>query len=284
MLERILVPTDGSELSERALAAAETLALAQQATMFLVRVVELPWWSNLQPDDPGTVDLYAEADAALTAAASGALDQLADRYRDRLPRVQTSLLHGRAASELLGWEQREQPDLVVMATHGRTGLARFAVGSVADRLIRAGSSPVLLVRSFSPEISPLERVLIPVDGSETAEQVFPMVEALAGSPFREVKLLRVVASEPELVWANAYLGSLAMRTQSAGLDTSWEARVGIAGDVIDSEARAFDLVAMVTHGMGGFKRWQHGSVAERAARDLPTPLLLVRAKDDRRDP
>jgi nucleotide-binding universal stress UspA family protein len=280
MLKRILLPTDGSELSERALAIAATIAAAQGAEVVLACVVWPPWWTATDHTtyEYSSPELYEQIIEAMEVDARAALDRLSQDLAERNVRTRTILLKGSPALELLALEERERPDLVVMATHGRTGLARFALGSVADRLVREGISPVLVVRSFSPAVGRIERVLVALDGSSLAEEALNMVEALAGKPLRLVKLLRVVGSDIDLASASAYMSSIALRMENAGLEAVQAIRVDDdPARVIESEAQSVDLVVLATHGRGGFDRLRHGSVAERAIRYLTVPALLVRA-------
>jgi nucleotide-binding universal stress UspA family protein len=287
MLERILLPTDGSELSERALGIAETLAHAQGAELILARVIEPPWWTATDDSahDYGGPEVYEQVMEAMEIEARAGLDELSERLKQRNVNATTVLLKGRASMELLALEEREKPDLVVMATHGRTGFARFALGSVADRLVREGISPVLVVRSFSPEVSWTERALVPLDGSDLAEQALPMVESLAGKPLRWVKLLTVVDSHQDVPAATAYLAPIAVRMATAGLEVIPEVRVGTPASEITGEAQSVDLVILGTHGRGGLDRLRHGSMAEQATHHLAVPVLLIRAKEAvERDP
>ncbi len=280
MLKRILLPTDGSALSERAVGIGETLAQAQGAELLLARVVEPPIWAALDAYDyEAGPEVYQQVTDALEEDARAGLAELSEALKGHQVSTRTLLLHGRPSLELLHCEEREQPDLVVVATHGRTGLARFTLGSVADRLVREGASPVLLVRSFGSDVSWTDRALVPLDGSALAEQALPMVEALAGKPLHWVKLLRVVESETQVAAANAYLATIAVRMAMAGLEVMPEVRVGEPAEVIEAEAQSVDLVVLATHGRGGFDRFRHGSVAERATRHLAAPVLLVRAHE-----
>jgi nucleotide-binding universal stress UspA family protein len=279
MLKRILLPSDGSELSERALGISETLARAQGAELVVVRVVDPLVWAAMSANEDVGPDLYQQVADAMEEDARRGLEQLLARFKGQDISARTVLLHGRAAFELLDCEEREMPDLVAIATHGRTGLSRFAMGSVADRLVREGLSPVLVVRSFSPDASRTDRLLVPLDGSAVAEQALTMVETLAGKPFRWIKLLRVVDSEAEIASVNAYLAPIAVRMAMAGLEVIPEVRIGDPARVIEAVAQSVDLVVLATHGRGGFDRFRHGSVAERATRHLTVPVLLVRAHE-----
>lgn len=139
MMKQILIPTDGSPLSDRALPLAETLARAQQAEIVLARVVEPPIWYGFDPSGIAAGQVYEDLLVAVEHDAVQRLDGLVGRLQAEGLRARGELLHGPIASALLDFEKDIQPDLVVMGTHGRTGLPRFALGSIADLMVREGS-------------------------------------------------------------------------------------------------------------------------------------------------
>jgi nucleotide-binding universal stress UspA family protein len=277
MIQRILVPTDGSELSERAVPLALALARAQAAELIFTRVVQPPSWNEIGAEGYLAGDTYAEVVAALNEEAKSAVETLGERARHEGLPVRTAVLDGFPAAQLLDYEAEAHPDLVVMASHGRSGLARFALGSVADRLVREGSAPVLVVRSFSPAGEALARALVLLDGSALAEQVLPLVESLAGRPLRSIRLLRVVQSQTEFDEASIYLAGIASRLTQAGLLVDPEVSLDSPLPAIARAVESADLVIMATHGRGGLDRLRHGSVAEGVVRQVPVPVLLVRA-------
>jgi nucleotide-binding universal stress UspA family protein len=169
-----------------------------------------------------------------------------------------------------------QPDLVVMASHGRSGLPRFALGSTAERLVREGTAPVLIVHALNPLDQKLDFALVPLDGSPLAEQALPMVESLAGKPVRQVRLMRAVTRPDETPEARRYLEGVRDRLQSAGLEVTIEVRIDEPATAIRDAGERADLIVLATHGRGGFDRLRHGSVAERVTREAQMPVLLVR--------
>src|SRR5579871_285257 len=285
-MQRILVPVDGSELSERALPYAALLAKAQGAKVLLVRVLEPLVWTN--PGEEGYTD-PATYDYVVNAIRSDALDHLS-RNRDVLEgqgiATETELLEGLAASALLDYEANVAPDLCIIATHGRSGLARFALGSIADRLMRDGSAPILLIPAFAEGDARLDHALVPLDGSPVAEQALPIVEALACGPLSRVTLLTALdeASEPvpaadaPTLMATAYLQQVAARLAESGVPSEVSVVSNDAAEAIEAAASQVDVVIMSTHGRGGLDRIRHGSVADRATHSLPIPRLLVRAQ------
>ena len=149
MYRRIIVPLDGSELAEQALPQAEGLARLTGAPLHLVRVIDP---AGLEP--LGTVVLHTDALAMQLLleeeriAAREYLERIKQDMRDREPKVTVEYRQGPAAQELLAITQ--PGDLLVMATHGRGGLARWFLGSVAEAVVRRASVPVLLIRAAPP--------------------------------------------------------------------------------------------------------------------------------------
>jgi nucleotide-binding universal stress UspA family protein len=143
MYSRIMVPLDGSELAEQALLHAEYLARTSGATLHLVRVVEPP--AAVRTHGVGApVNVYEDVIAAQRQEATEYLDVLRARVTSDGLTVQTAQLDGAAATVLLDYVQAMQIDLVVMTAHGRSGLTRSALGTVADRVTRGGAAAVLL--------------------------------------------------------------------------------------------------------------------------------------------
>jgi nucleotide-binding universal stress UspA family protein len=276
-LRKFLIPTDGSELSERALPPAVILARSQEAEVTVVTVLEPIVWAGRGFDWSVSPDLYQQLADQLSEEARASTAALVNRIAEQGVQARAEVLNGVGAAALLDFEQQMKPDLIVMASHGRTGLARFALGSVADRLVRDGATPVLLVRSFTLPVTRLDTALVPLDGSPAAEAALPMVERLAGKPLQAVRLVRAVSSGDDLYEAERYLQTISWRLAEVGLQTTEQVRLGEPGEVIEAESAGMGFVVLATHGRGGFQRLRHGSVAERATRELKVPVLLVRA-------
>lgn len=283
MLQQILVPVDGSELAERALPCAARLARASGATLHLVQVVGSPppaWGATLGLYLPDSA--YDDVVAAETRAAAAYLDGLRTRLEADGLSVRATHLVGDVASLLLDYEREAGIDLVVLCSHGRGGLARFTLGSIAARLLHHGAVPVLLVRAFGAPVD-LTQAVMPLDGSRLAEEALPVVAALAGPIVQGVTLLRVAGSDEDGVEAERYLNGLAerLRREVAALRGDGACRVQVTeGDpaqVILETAGADRLVVMATHGRSGLTRWPVGSVTDRVARGGAAGVLAVRA-------
>jgi nucleotide-binding universal stress UspA family protein len=143
MYERILVPLDGSKLSEMVLPNVEALVEKFASTVILVRVNPPPSTSSatgLPPREPTSVHRLAQQ------AADGQLSGVAEQLRAKGCNVQLEGPNGSPADEILDAARASRVDLIAMTTHGLGGLGRLLMGSVADEILRKASCPVLLVR------------------------------------------------------------------------------------------------------------------------------------------
>jgi nucleotide-binding universal stress UspA family protein len=192
---------------------------------------------------------------------------------------------------------------IVMATHGYSGISRWRHGSVAERVLQSASVPVLMVcakggEGVSEETMTCQRILVPLDGSNRAEQALPPAVSVAQALDAEIVLFRVpiahvsgsfadswyVPLEGTLETANQiaeeYLSRVADDLREQGARVATGTRMGGVADAIlgYAEENKIDLIAMCTHGRTGLARWTLGSVADRVLRARSLPLLLVRAR------
>ena len=273
MFTHILLPVDGSELAERALTYLEHIAPLTGSTIHLVEVVQLlpnPTWTLAPGIVPETEYEQAREEATGYLEATRAR-LLANGVRD----VRATQLTGDPAASLLDYERDAGIDLVVMSSHGRTGLARFALGSVAERLVQYGSTPVLLVRAFG-EVAIPRHVVVPLDGSARAEAALDAVERLAPQLLREVTLLRVVRNDEEGREAERYLQDVLARPWREGVTVRPRVVMGDPAAAIVAAGGPDKLVVMTTHGRAGFTRWALGSAADRVAHGGAGAVMLVR--------
>src|SRR5581483_1372932 len=248
--------------SDRAVDLAKRIALAQSAEIILARVAEPVAGSLASAGGGGNADDYDHFSQSDDAHIMGELRSLADTFGLGSLAVRCLVLHGPIEQALLDCERQQRPDLVVIASHGRTGLARLALGSVADRLVRDGASPVLVTPRSRGIITTPDHALVLLDGSAVAEHALPMVQEMAGRPLRRLVLFRSVRKEQDRSPATAYLEGIARRLDSSGARV--EIVVDVAPDVRESVEQAsatVDLIILCTHGRGGFSRLRHGSVA-----------------------
>lgn len=295
MIEQIIVPVDGSVLSEQALPFATLLARSYGCPVVLAHVVELPMYVTI--DDP------------VAFVAMDALQDYLNSLTDRAPRdltARTVIRSGRPHSELLALADETPGSMIVMATHGRGGVPRALLGSVADKVVHESNVPVGLVRAAStmPVVPDrLRTIAIPLDGSELSEAAFLMGVDLAGRTEADLELVRVV----EPLWA-AYAGemhgmmvadarliddmmeemeieartaldSLASAARRKGLAVEWSVEFGRPLSEIlrfAVEKRA-DVILTTTHGRGGLSRMVFGSVTTALINQSPVPLIVIPA-------
>jgi nucleotide-binding universal stress UspA family protein len=142
--QRILVPLDGSTLAEQVLPSAASVAQVLDAEMILFRVPVVYASRSLMGE------WYVPLEGVFETANQGAqayLNQVASRLEEQRINVSTAMQMGPVAESIIEYAETNQIDLIAMCTHGRAGPARWALGSVADRVLRASDIPVLLVRA-----------------------------------------------------------------------------------------------------------------------------------------
>lgn len=292
MYRTILVPLDGSALSERALPVAAALAQSLSAQAVLVRAAKASVFPGVDP----TEAQYQAVEEARTY-----LSTLAAGLREQGVSVETAVPYGDTADAILLESDLRGADLVVMSTHGRSGLGRWIYGSVAEGVLSRSPVPVLLVRPTGEAVTLAAEpdrtsILVPLDGSIFAEAALPHAAALARATSREIVLLQAVelpmasyssytgvyltpkTLEDERQRAASYLEEVAQRLRSDGLSVQTVVRQGWPADVIayQGASQGPRLIVMATHGRTGIRRLLLGSVALEVVRRSPLPVLLVR--------
>jgi nucleotide-binding universal stress UspA family protein len=303
MVRALMVPLDGSTFAEHALPWAAALARRGPRPLHLVQV-HVP----LMP-------AYGETGVMLDRTVEDEVRQTERDYLGsvvgRLAAVevtaQAELVDGAVAEQLVRQAQSKGADLIVMTTHGRGVMSRLLLGSVADNLVRHTTAPVLLVRPAegAPDLrrqAEVRKVLVPLDGSPLAEKVLgPLESLLEAWPAAEVILLRLVQpGMADAAMANVWSQPLLERLEKLQKELEAEARqylIPIAADLrkrgrqvqiriachdqaaagilAEAKASGADLIAMATHGHGGWKRALRGSVADKVLRAGDLPMLIV---------
>ncbi len=320
MFKKLLVPLDGSPLAERALKPAFSLARQANAELLLLRVAYA---------EAIVIPVLGVPGARGLAWPSQALAHAAREAHDYLTSVQMAY----AAPERLVWSkvitdetqspdiaahiiqtaQDDQSDLIVMSSHGRSGMQRWVYGSVAERVLSAAPCPVLALRNAA---SP-RRVLISLDRSPLSEQALRPGLDVAHSLGCDVTLLHIIAEglpsgilpqHPHYHFysrqmgidvpysgsqplpprqrlldqlhddAFAYLQQLALKHHHPGLTVHTAVEFGSPAETILAYAdhHDIDLIVMATHGYTGLRRWVYGSVTNKVMRGGKHSLLIVR--------
>jgi nucleotide-binding universal stress UspA family protein len=294
MFRTILLPLDGSELSESAIPYAEAIARSSLAKLVLARAA-LAFTPSLTDPARGQLEAIQEAETYL--------QRLAGRLTERGVATEVAVPYGPAAEMILLEARLNQADLIVLASHGRTGPGRALLGSVADQVVRQAAAPVLLIpasadRSAIDQCEP--RIMVALDGSGPGEAVLGPAGELASTLGGRLLLLDVAKSSipgesvpaPRAVIlkietgeaphardkAEGYLDRLASGLRATGCPVEINVVTGDPATEIVAEAKAqrADIVALTTHGRGGLARLVKGSVAEALLGQTRLPLLLQR--------
>jgi nucleotide-binding universal stress UspA family protein len=297
-IRQILCATDLSPASEPAWEEAQLLARALGAELVLLHVVPpvlVPMEGYFPPQ------MYQELVEGAEQEAQARLDAVLAKLGEPPLKARSRIAEGSAALRVLDVAREEGSDLLVVGTHGRTGMGRVLLGSVADRIVRSAPRPVVTVRPQPAGTRPtrMGRILYATDFSPTARAAWPWVQALAGATGAAVDLLHVTAQPvPDRHMSPELIGRMAALLEEHGqseaerfLQQSERDRPGrlprervqvlIGRGVVEeqivhwAQARGADLIVMGTHGWSGLLRWMLGSVAHHLLQTAPCPVLTV---------
>jgi len=269
-MPHVLIPLDGSPLAD----AAVPIAL------------------DLEPRAITLLHVEGDEDRG---SASGAF-QGAEKHGLDPQRCRAIVRRGRPAEVIQAVAAEVGATLIAMSTHGRTGFNRLVLGSVAEEVVRASSTPVLLTRSGAPapRMPVLGRPLVGYDGSERAWRAVEALALLGRERLGPVTLLsvfdvasirpaeadaimeRLVAQQRDQLLRQAR--QAAERARGLGVTSSAMVREGRPSTVLleTAEQDGCTLLAVATHGRSGVTRWIFGSVAEELLHTSSVPLLVVR--------
>lgn len=301
MFTKVLVPLDRSPLAEQAISYAAEIARACGASLDVVLVHE-PDEFALVGDQPMWIASQRAAEDAYVTRVVG------DIARDFSVNTTGAALNGPVVEAIAKRAREVSADLVVITSHGRTGLSRAWLGSVADGIIRHVGIPVLMLRptSLEPTVAvPLpvfRRIVVPLDGSAESQRILDAAVVVARCGNASITLMRVVQPVPLITPqadvsmlypafvvddvataqlahdARQHLAGIARTLEEkgiAGIETEVLVEDGVARAVVNfATTHGADLVAMSTHGRGA-SRLLIGSVADKILRASTLPMLLL---------
>ena len=288
MKQTVLVPLDGSQLSERALKVACSIASKRDgAGITLLRALETPRLSAWLPAE--MLPLYDHEKKVVA--------QYLERHREALEKqgieVRTILAPGPGPIKAVVEESKEgRADLVVMSSHGQTGWIKFFLGSNAEKIARLAPTQILVVKGQDEPAPAFKKILIPLDGSKRAEKAIPVALDIAPGGAASITLAGVsvvfqghafegdmrAVVEPDLKRIQEYLDEQAEWLSSQGYQVDTVIRRGEPAEEILklTEETSTDLVLMTSHGRTGLAVWLYGSVAERILRHSPCSVLVMK--------
>jgi len=286
MIDRILVPLDGSRVAEQILPHLRRLLHRRDAEVILVRAAVPP------PMENGM--LMADA---LLSAARDYLVQTQEHLRDQGVRARSIVRVGTPAAVILDVAGEERATMIALATHGETGLKRLLAGSVAEAVLKRSPVPVLVIRPFwsyellpgrtdGEELRPMRNLLLPMDNTDDAGLLLPPVTELARLFEARVVLLHVMKTNghkpsdplPGRAEEEAQLARLASRLEDGKVEAQTLIAKGDPAHEILEAARdnEIDLIAMSTHAKSGFLGLFSSGVTEKVLRESTCPMLVVR--------
>jgi nucleotide-binding universal stress UspA family protein len=295
MFQRILVPLDGSELGELALPYAAELAAAfgSQVDLLYVDDTKSPEQQHMDQVYIGkmverTVELIKNFSPVETNPA----------------RANPVILDGEPAAQIIEYAKKNNVSLLIMVSHGRSGIMPWPMGSTAAKVLQRTDKPVLFIRAQKPVpqsgTSVFGRILLPLDGSPNGESALPHIKELTTRIASELTFFRVIApgyhvqtigglnyvSLPKAEIdrlsdeARQYLDRISAEVEGSRATIKLEVRVGdAASEIIKFAAEQdFNLIAMSSHGYSSIDKWTFGGVTYKVLHSGRTPLFLVRAR------
>jgi nucleotide-binding universal stress UspA family protein len=289
MFERILVPLDGSENAEIVFPYCADLAAKFASTITLVTVSEAT-----------TVDIDHLYRTYLEHARGKMRQQLEPSMAPGTVTLESEVLFGDPAREILRTAEEKDARLILLASHGTSAEGPWLLGHIAAKVLRATKRPVMLIRERLPEVvlqqrKLLRRILVPLDGSEIGEAALCYAVALAEKTSAEIALLEIFEQgrgfgasgaryripEDESVRKSllSYLDHVAGPIKNGGLKVSTTVLFGKAAEnIVDyADKNEIDLIALSTHGRSGLGRWVFGNVTDKILHTGDVAVLVAHA-------
>jgi len=311
----VLAPVDGSTRALRAVPWAEKFA-GPDGTVILLRVVPpQPDYAESLFSLVGAEGTVQEIQDAWNRTAKADLEEAAALLSASGVTVEQMVAAGEPDEEIVAAVARRGAQMIAMASHGRGAVGRAIFGSVADRVARTATVPVLILRTPDEDVDSnvvVSRIVVPLDGSQIAARALPIAGQVAKQFAAPVHVVRAVdaaltlpmasgvfgagpvvnADVTDQIWqeaeaeAQATVTAAVSRLQAEGVDASGGIVNGSPFFAISEMIEPGDLLILTSHGRGGVRRWLLGSVAEKLVREAKAPVMLVpaveRGEDSRR--
>jgi nucleotide-binding universal stress UspA family protein len=298
MFDPVLVPLDGSLLAECALPHAIAIARAFDATTILLRVLD----KNQAGEKSQLFDLVNWQ--INKTGARLYLEKTGTRLKDSGLRIQPIVLEGLVAESITEYAQSHGIKLIILSSHGRSGLSQWGISSVTQKIIFSAPTSVLIIRAHQPVSSELieqqyKSIMVPLDGSRRAENVLPMITLLAHSYHSRIHIVHVV-KKPEMARqlpltredvelseqivsrnreeAIRYLDQVRLHSPLEGIEiqthllTSDNAAATLHELAVKE---SIDMVVLSAHGYSGYNQWPYGSMVNNFVLYSKVPLLIV---------
>jgi nucleotide-binding universal stress UspA family protein len=304
MFDLILVPLDGSQLAECVLPHITSIARSFDAEITLIRMLEKNQASASAP----LFDLVNWQISKTKAALY--LEKTKARFQESGLRAQAMVLEGLVAEGITEYAQNQGMKLIVLSSHGRNGVTQWGISSITQKIILSAQTSLLIIRAhtyYESEVPNYQRILVPLDGSQRAENVLPVITQLAQIHKSEIHLAQVIQT-PEMARqmpptpedldlanrvvtrnreeAERYLEQLKSRSVLEGVTVQTHL---ITGDTAAAELHRMaeqeniDMVALSAHGYSGNHQWPYGSMVNNFILYGKAPLLIVQDQPARQE-
>jgi len=306
MFDPVMVPLDGSLLAECVLQHVVAIARAFDAKVILLRVLDKKQASE-------KAQLFDLVNWQINkTGAKLYLEKISTRLQKSGLRIETVVLEGLVAESITEYALKRGVKLIILSSHGRSGLSQWGISSVTQKIIFSAPTSVLIIRAHQPATSELieqqyTRLMVPLDGSRRAEYVLPMVTLLARFHKSRVSIVHVVKTpemarqmplaQEDLELSNRivarnreeairYLDQVRLQSPLEGIEvetrllTSDNAAAALH-ELVGKEN--IDMVALSAHGYSGYNQWPYGSMVNNFILYSKVPLLIVQdlpAKDE----
>lgn len=307
MFDPILIPLDGSLLAECVLPHASAIARAFNSRVMLLRALD----RNQAAEKAQLFDLLNWQ--INKTGAKLYLEKTSARLQKSGLQVEVTVLEGLVAESITDFAQSQGMKLIILSSHGRSGLSQWGLSSVTQKIIFSAPTSVLIIRAHQPTASDLDerlytQIMVPLDGSRRAENVLPMVTALARFHQSRIHLVHIVRA-PEMARqmplaredvdlsnriiarnreeAIRYLDQVRLHSPLEGIDVETHL---LTGDNAASALHEFadqehiDLVVLSAHGYSGNNRWPYGSMVNNFILYSKVPLIIVQDLPAKEEP
>jgi nucleotide-binding universal stress UspA family protein len=301
----VLAPIDGSTRALRAVPWAARLAGLGGTVVLLRAIPPEPAYADAIVSFAGGPDAVSVIRNEWNTIAQADIDEAAQLLASSGVTVERLVEEGEPDEVITKTARDRGVDMIAMASHGRGAIGRAIFGSVADRVARTATVPVLILRvadeTVDTDSAAVRRIIVPLDGSPLAAQAIPVATAISRKLAVPVHVVRVVDPATNLPISTGTLGpapsvavdfadrlwqeaenaaretvrSAIAQLQAAGVDASGATLQGSPFFAISEIATPDDLIVLTSHGRGGVQRWLLGSVAEKLIREAPAPVVLV---------
>jgi nucleotide-binding universal stress UspA family protein len=294
MLQKILLPLDGSQLAEAAIPYVTNLAEQLGAEIFLLHVCP--------PEHQMYVHMHQ---IYMNSILEGMRRKMKDETAAGEPGINAEVIVGDPVKSIFDYIKLKQFDLVALTTHGNSGFKPWAMGSVADKIVRGSGIPTLLIRvkekkDLELRKAVVQKILVPLDNSDASKISLPVAIEIA----KKLNAVIVLFSMAQTAYAqnlnsagtgiginwdavdkaseqaaNEYLKTIESDVKNQGVRVERLSMLGIdaAFEILELEKKGVaDMVVMATRGRSSIARWAFGSVAEKVLREGNLPILLFK--------